>query len=164
MRSFIAFAVVTSSSLASLAACGGGAPAPAVTPPPAATPSSAAEVAAPAPPWSDAWSMDQKVAFMKTNVGPKMAALFQGVDAKKYADFGCQTCHGPDKKPAKDFLPHLTMKGGKLTCFADKPELSKFMAEKVSPTMADTLGLPHFNPETHEGFGCGGCHTIDVQK
>jgi hypothetical protein len=56
------------------------------------------------------------------------------------------------------------MKGGKLTCFADKPELSKFMAEKVSPTMADTLGLPHFNPETHEGFGCGGCHTIDVQK
>lgn len=171
--SFIALTLV-GSSLAIFAACGGGTPA-ANVPPPAPSASASAvesaapvasaapEVVAPAAPWSDTWSMDQKVAFMKANVMPKLGPLFQAVDAKKYADFGCTTCHGPDKKEPKAFLPHLTMKGGKLTCFAEKPEVSKFMAEKVSPAMADALGLPHYDPKTQKGFGCGGCHVIDMK-
>jgi hypothetical protein len=60
----------------------------------------------------------------------------------------------------KDFLPKLTFKDGKLTAFADKPEISKFMAEQVTPHMAAALGLPPFDMKTHTGFGCNGCHTV----
>jgi hypothetical protein len=175
--SFIALTLV-GSSLAIFAACGGGTPAataPTTTPsasasavesaaPVASASAAPAEVVAPAAPWSDAWSLDQKVAFMKAAVMPKLGPIFQAVDAKKYADFGCKTCHGPDKKEPKAFLPHLTFKNGKLTCFAEKPEVSKFMMEKVSPAMADALGEPHYDPKTQKGFGCGGCHTIDMVK
>jgi NAD(P)-dependent dehydrogenase (short-subunit alcohol dehydrogenase family) len=45
--------------------------------------------------------------------------------------------------------------------FKDKPEIAKWMVDAVSPQMADAMGLPHYDPKTHQGFGCGGCHTID---
>ncbi len=189
MRSSLLALTLVGSSLAILAACGGGTPA-ANAPTPAASASSAPSVSAPASasaepiasaaptasappaasasavvappaPWSDSWSLEQKVAFMKQVVVPKMQPIFQGADPKKYADFSCKTCHGPDKKEPPKFLPHLAMKGGKLTAFAEKPQVSKFMMEKVSPAMADALGLPHFDMKTHQGFGCAGCHTID---
>lgn len=172
--SFIALTLV-GSSLAIFAACGGGTPAANTPAPEPSTSASAVEsaapvasapapVVAPAAPWSDGWSMDQKVAFMKANVMPKMGPIFQAADAKKYGDFTCKTCHGPDNKEPKAFLPHLTLKGGKLTCFAEKPEVSKFMMEKIAPAMADALGEPHYDPKTQKGFGCGGCHTIDIVK
>ncbi len=183
MRSSFFALTLVGSSLAIFAACGGGTPAataPTTAPSASAStvesaaPSAVAvaptasaaptEVAAPAGPWSDKWSIPEQVAFMKANVMPKLGPIFQAADAKKYGDFGCKTCHGPDKKAPKDFLPHLTFKGGKLTCFAEKPEVSKFMMEKVSPAMADSLGLPHYDPKTQKGFGCGGCHTIDMAK
>jgi hypothetical protein len=75
----------------------------------------------------------------------------------------CKTCHGPAYKEPKEFLPHLTMKDGKITAFAEKPEVSKFMAEKVVPEMAAAMGQPPYDPATHKGFGCGGCHTIDMK-
>jgi len=25
------------------------------------------------------------------------------------------------------------------------------------------MGLKPYDPATHEGFGCGGCHTIDMK-
>jgi cytochrome c551/c552 len=50
-----------------------------------------------------------------------------------------------------------------MTAFADKPEVAKFMAEKVVPEMAATLGEPPYDMTTHKGFGCGGCHTIDMK-
>lgn len=106
-------------------------------------------------------SKDQKAAFMKQKVMPPLSKTFQTANAKHYADFSCKSCHGPDYKEPKDFLPHLTMKGGTLTAFAEKPEVSKFMAEKVVPEMASAMGLEPYDPKTHKGFGCGGCHTID---
>jgi cytochrome c551/c552 len=100
---------------------------------------------------------DEQVAFMKARVMPRMSKVFTKTETT------CKTCHGPAYKEPKEFLPHLTMKDGKITAFAEKPEVSKFMAEKVVPEMAAAMGQPPYDPATHKGFGCGGCHTIDMK-
>jgi hypothetical protein len=153
------------------AACGGGTPEPG-TPsgapsgaPSAATPADSSASAAPAGPsvWTDGMSRPQQVAFMKQNVVPRMSKAFQGHDAAKYTSFDCKTCHGPSLGMPKDFLPHLTFQGGKITSFADKPEMSKFMHEVVEPEMAAAMGQPVYDPATQKGFGCNGCHAVDMK-
>ena len=97
---------------------------------------------------------------MKKYVVPEMEPIFKAYNAKRYEKFGCKTCHGPKFQEPKDYLPKLTFKDGKLTAFADKPEISKFMAEQVTPHMASAMGLKPFDMATHTGFGCNGCHTV----
>lgn len=106
---------------------------------------------------------DQQVAFMKKNVVPEMAPVFKGYDAKRYSEFGCKTCHGPKFKEPKEYLPKLTFKDGKLVSPSDEPELAKFMSEQVVPHMAAAMGLKPYDMTTHTGFGCGGCHTVQVK-
>jgi hypothetical protein len=107
---------------------------------------------------------DQQVAFMKKNVVPEMGPVFKAYDAKRYAEFGCKTCHGPKFKLPKDYLPKLIFsKEGKLVSPADEPELAKFMGEQVMPHMAAAMGLKPFDMTTHTGFGCGGCHTVQMK-
>jgi hypothetical protein len=169
-----------------LAACGGSpAPAPEAPPPPAATPAAPeapaaptaeakpAETAAPAAPeapaapahdvWSKDMTKDQQVAFMKKNVVPEMEPVFKAFDAKRYDKFSCKTCHGPAFKDPHAFLPKLTLKDGKMVEFEKKPEISKFMAEQVVPHMATAMGMKPYDPATKEGFGCGGCHTVNMK-
>jgi hypothetical protein len=158
--------------LAFAAACGGAPATPATpsSPAPEASSAPAADAAAPtaaAPAatasgetWSNDWPKDRQIAFMKKNVLPRLGKVFKAQDTTHYADFGCKTCHGPAYKNPHDFLPKLTLKDGKLTAFADKPEISKFMAQSVVPEMASAMGEPPFDPTTQKGFGCGGCHTI----
>jgi hypothetical protein len=133
-------------------------------PKPAETAAAPAAPEAPPPPahdiWSDGFTKDQAVAFMKKNVVPEMEPVFKGYDAKRYEKFSCKTCHGPKYQVPKDFLPKLTFKDGKITAFASKPEISKFMAEQVVPHMATAMGLKPFDMATHSGFGCNGCHTV----
>jgi hypothetical protein len=162
--------------LALVPACGGAQPAePAPPPGPEAAPATpeppAAETApaetAPAQPAAeekvkfDDMEPAQKLQLMKTVVAPEMGKLFQSVDAEKYKDFGCVTCHGPGAKDGKFDMPSASIP--KLpkdiaSVFKSKPEVAKFMAEQVVPKMAGILGEEPYNPETHEGFGCGGCH------
>jgi cytochrome c553 len=106
---------------------------------------------------------DQQAAFMKKNVMPNMKPVFQAHDATRYANFSCKTCHGPEFKDPHEYLPKLTMKDGKLTAFAEKPEVAKFMAEQVAPKMAAAMGLPPFDMKTKQGFGCPGCHTVEMK-
>ena len=113
--------------------------------------------------WAEAKTKEQKAAFMKANVQPRMAAVFQAADPEHYKDFGCKNCHGPNWKLPKDFLPELTVKDGKLTAMEEKPAVAKFMAEKVVPEMASIVGMQPYNPETKEGFGCMGCHKVNMQ-
>jgi hypothetical protein len=127
---------------------------------PAASSAAPAKAELPAE-WTEGMSKDQQVAFMKAKVMPKMGPAFQKHDGKRYAEFSCKTCHGPNYKEPKEFLPKLTMKGGKITAFADKPAVSKFMAEVVVPEMASAMGKKPYDPATHQGFGCAGCHTIE---
>jgi hypothetical protein len=103
------------------------------------------------------------MAFMTKNIVPAMSPVFKAQDATHYAAFGCKTCHGPEYKDPREFLPHLTMKGGNLTAFAEKPEISAFMAKSVVPAMATAMGLPPYDMQTHQGFGCAGCHTVDMK-
>ena len=138
-----------------LVACGGATPPPAATPPSAATPSILQKT------WSHDLSDAEKLAFMKTRVMPAMREAFQGHDATRYAGFSCATCHGPEGKEPYQYLPHLTMRKGKLTAFAEKPAVSRFMAEVVTPKMAAAMGRPLYDPATLLGFGCAGCHAVD---
>jgi hypothetical protein len=173
-------------SLVAAAACGGSAPPPAAAPAGAPTDTSAAAAsAAPAsssgaaaPASSSAggsdnvtvpatWSKDlpkpQQGAFMKANVVPPLSAAFKAHDATKYGDFGCKTCHGHPFADPHDFLPHLTFSGGAITQFKDKPEMSKWMHEVVEPTMAKAMGQQPYDMKTNTGFGCKGCHTVDMK-
>ena len=160
MRSTISW-VVLSVVVASASACK---KEPSTPPQPtssAAEPAPSAEVVIPAT-WSDDMAKEQKVAFMKKKVVPATAPVFQAQDPEAKA-FGCKSCHGPEMKDPQEFLPKLTMKDGKITSFADKPEVSKFMMEKVVPAMASAMGMQPFDPATKQGFGCGGCHAVDMQ-
>jgi hypothetical protein len=146
------------------AACGGGGAETHPTTAPtssasASTTASAAPTEAPTA-WSDSMSKEQQAAFMKAKVVPTMGPIFQEHDKARYGEFSCKTCHGPAFKVPKDFLPKLTMKDGKLAAFTEKPEMAKWMAEKVMPAMRTAMGGQPYDPATHTGFGCNGCHEI----
>lgn len=142
------------------AACAATQEQPAKAPDPAPTAAAASDEVPSPESWDQAVTKEQKIAFMKAKVVPALAPVFKESDPSGYADFGCKTCHGPEYKATTEFLADLELKNNQLTAFTEDPEVSKFMAEKVVPKMAEVLGKPAYNPETHTGFGCGGCHTI----
>ena len=169
------FAPFVLGTLVATSGCGGASPPPTeptepAPPDPVGEPttepqaSEPAPTEAPAPP--DAWSADlskeQKQAFMQAHVVPKMGAVFKSMSAERYAEFGCGTCHGPEWKLPKDYLPELTMKDGKFTAMKDKAQVVEFMMTKVVPEMASILGQQPFDPKTNTGFGCAGCHTVKM--
>lgn len=121
------------------------------------------EVVSPAT-WAEATTNELKGAFMKAHVVPKMGPLFQAFDAGEYKEFGCKTCHGdPFNEHPPEFLPTLTIQGGKVLEDAEHPGIAKFMGEKVAPEMAAILGKQPYDPKTQEGFGCKGCHIIEMK-
>ena len=75
------------------AACGGKA-APATTTTSTPPPSEEKQVTLPEGVAFEQLDQDQRVEFMKQKVVPAMKPIFQNHDAKKFADFGCKTCHG----------------------------------------------------------------------
>jgi hypothetical protein len=140
-------------------------PAPKATPSASASSASSADAkpAAPAQPMFATLSTDKKAEVMLTKVVPNVGKEFKAHDSKKFEKFGCATCHGPQKKddPHK-VLPKLTLSNGGFEKLAKaKPEMMKFMSEKVVPTMADALGEKPYDPATKQGFGCAGCHTVN---
>ncbi len=111
----------------------------------------------------DTLPKDKKVEIMMTKVVPNVGKDFKEFNAKRYEKFGCATCHGPNKKSdPHDVLPKLTMSNGGAEKLAkSKPEIMKFMSEKVVPHMAEAMGEHAYDPATKQGFGCAGCHTIN---
>ncbi len=108
---------------------------------------------------------DQKLAFMKSTVMPKMKEDFVAFDGKRFADMNCKTCHGDGAtdgsfkmpNPKLPFVPSTKEGFDKLT--KKKPAMVKFMEEKVEPDMANLLGEPAYDPKTQQGFSCHNCHT-----
>ena len=156
----------------STAGCGGRQPeakAPdttqAGTPSPSTAATETSPTGAPAKPWK-AMAIGEKKMHMKTVVMPKMTSLFQSFDAKKFDNVTCVTCHGKGAKngqfvmPNPD-LPKLSAANGFKKHMDKDPAMTKFMMEKVVGAMAGTLGVPAYDPATHQGFGCGGCHTME---
>jgi hypothetical protein len=154
---------------AAMFACGGS-QAPAAAPGGETPPAVSGEPAAEAPPaagadmvWKDDMSTKDKAAFMKAKVMPEMGKVFKDHDATKYANFSCKTCHGADMKPKPvQALPELHMKDGKLVENDKMPEMVKFMHEEVAPKMAAVFGKEPYDPKTNSGFGCGGCHKMNM--
>ena len=175
--------------LAFVAACGGEPPppaeqpapagsaaasaAPATSAPPVETPPAAASAAVETPPavtqpgpgdW-DKWSHDQKLAWMKEGVMPKMKQVFQDFDGTKYADVRCTLCHGAGAKDGSFKMPNPDLPKLPGTMAGFKPYAAKhkkmfeFMAKQVVPTMASLLGEPPHDMKTNTGFGCMECHT-----
>jgi len=114
--------------------------------------------------WKD-MSHDDRLAYMKHTVMPKMKDEFVSYDAKRFADMNCKTCHGDGaadgsfKMPNAKLPPVPSTPDGFKKLMAKKPEACKFMMEKVEPDMAGLLNEQPFDVKTMQGFGCHGCHT-----
>jgi hypothetical protein len=148
-----------------LVACGSKSPAPA-EPEPAALVTSTPKETAPPPlpdkPFEEL-DQDQRAQFMKEKVVPAMEPIFKNHDPKKYAEFGCVTCHGEQAKQGHFDMPNPDLP--KLD-FANKTAMAKFekedmewMGKEVKPTMAKLLSKPEMGPDQPKGFGCLHCHT-----
>jgi hypothetical protein len=114
--------------------------------------------------WAD-MSPEQRGEYMANVVVPRMRPLFQAYDAEEFADFGCPTCHGANAHEVGFHMPnglHPLNPAQIPSMFeSEDPEvqrLAQFMGGQVLPAMAELLGTQPYNPETHEGFGCLGCH------
>jgi hypothetical protein len=153
---------------ASAAEVASAAPSASAAPEASAVASASEPAAPPGPPgdgdWTGKWSHDWKMAYMKSDVMPKMAELFKGFDAKHYSDMKCKACHGAGaedgsfKMPNPE-LPKLDIKHGLKADKAKHPKAVKFMMEKVEVQMAGLLGEKPFDMKTKQGFGCLNCHT-----
>lgn len=119
-------------------------------------------------PWKDMTPV-QRARYMTKVVTPKMREVFQAYDPKHYAKVNCATCHGKSAKERKFKMPSPDLpalpaseKVFMETVMKEKPDVVKFMGEKVSPTMAVLLGRPAFDPAKPDpnAFSCNGCHTL----
>ena len=142
-----------------LAACGSKPPPPTTPPPPVAT------AVLPDVPF-DQLDPEQQVQFMKQKVVPAMKPMFQNHDGKKFAEFGCKTCHGKQVDDGHYDMPNAELP--KLVFKEFKAGTSKFakadvewMAKEVKPTMAKLLQLPEFTPDRPNGFACNACHPTE---
>jgi hypothetical protein len=151
-----------------VAACGGSS-APAAAPAPASSGAAAGGSADNAPPPSGKWNdmnRDQRMAYMKKVVMPKMKELFVTFDAKEFDHFTCMTCHGGGAKDGSfkmpnPELPKLNPEGQFKKHMEKHPEATKFMMTKVLPEMAGLLHTEPYDPQKKIGFGCFGCHAIE---
>jgi hypothetical protein len=103
---------------------------------------------------------DQRIAFMKQKVVPTMKPIFQNHDAKKFAEFGCKTCHGEQAKEGHFDMPNPKL--SKLN-FADMSKFKKedidWMHNEVWPTMGKLVQQELYSKDNPKGFGCFECHT-----
>lgn len=147
--------VLSSVVLAALTACGSKSPAP-------TSPTTDAVVALPDVAF-DKLDHDQRIAFMRQKVMPVMKPIFVGHDAKDFAEFGCQTCHGAEAKDGHFDMPNAKLP--KLN-FKDMTKWKQadldWMKNEVTPAMAKLLGEPMYSEQNPKGFGCLGCHTMEA--
>jgi hypothetical protein len=104
----------------------------------------------------------QRIQFMEEKVLPTMEPLFKAHDPKKFADFGCKTCHGAGVKDDKYDMPNdkLPKLFGPSMPKYEKEDVD-FMSKTVKPTMAKLLKQPEMSKDNPKGFGCLECHTAE---
>ena len=110
----------------------------------------------------DSLDHEQRIQFMKEKVVPTMEPLFKNHDAKKFAEFGCKTCHGEGADAGKFDMPNEKLPklfGPSMDKF--KKEDVEWMGKEIKPTMAALLQQPEMSKENPKGFGCLECHTAE---
>lgn len=137
--------------IALLAACGSKSPSP--TGPGSATP------ALPDVPF-DKLSHEQKAELMQDKVVPALEPVFKQHDAKRFAEFGCETCHGKGAEQRHFRMPNPELPQLSRDMSKFKKEDIEWMATQVKPAMAKVLQLKEWTPEDQTGFGCSGCHSV----
>jgi hypothetical protein len=118
------------------------------------------DLGAPDVPWHGK-NRDERRAFMGAHVEPTMRHLFQEFDKKNYADFSCETCHGPDMETVDFKMPNG------LYTLSDKDTLEEaasydktttnFMTMEVVPAFAKLLADKPSDPGG-AGVSCFTCH------
>ncbi len=137
-------------------ACGGAPHASASAPPPAVGTVAASS-------WKKL-SWEDRHDVMTFAVLPNMARAFQRFRGASAPDMTCRTCHGADAEKVAYEMPHgLPALDPRHMPSVDSPDpkearIAKFMFDEVTPQMADLLGVPLYDPETHARFGCFSCH------
>lgn len=118
----------------------------------------------PPKPWPE-MSHDDRLDYMATVVYPLMEEKFLAFDAERFADFGCETCHGDDasdrdyKMPSNDLMAlHPTGSEEQIEVVRTMRPMAVFMFNDVVPTMRTLLGAPEFDVATGTGFSCYTCH------
>jgi len=110
--------------------------------------------------WAD-MTPEQRGAYMRDTVVPTMAPLFQAVDAERYAEFDCRTCHGENARDVHFQMPngvHPLNPTDIPAVFQSDEPMDQLMTQSVWPRMAELLGEEQFDPETGAGFSCMNCH------
>lgn len=135
-------------------------------PPPETTGSEGTADVIPSPPmaWAE-MSDEDKGAWMRDEVLPRMTTMFQDFDGERYASVTCATCHGAGvgsgnfEMPTND-LPALPATGTpEQQAMVDQyTEMATFMFQGVLPAMQTLVGAEPYNEETQEGFSCYSCH------
>lgn len=143
-----------------LAACGGGQPAEDAssvdTTSEAATSSEGGGATQAQLAWAD-MNREQRMEYMGLAVLPEMKKVFQAADPEGYKDFKCQTCHGADMQAVDYKMPNglfaLTQPDPMPDALEYDAKTAQFMAEQVTPKMAELLG-----GEPGKTFTCFNCH------
>jgi hypothetical protein len=114
--------------------------------------------------WKD-MNHDERMAYMKKTVFPRMRAEFAAFDPKDFGEMNCATCHGDGAKDKTFKMPNPKLpklpgsEEGFKKLSEEHPDVTRFMMTKVVPQMAAFLGEEPYDPKTHQGFGCFRCHT-----
>lgn len=109
--------------------------------------------------WKD-MNREQRLEYMGVTVMPAMKALFQEYDPEGYAEFKCQTCHGEDMEQADFEMPnglYALPAADPITAAKEyDAEVTAFMLEKLTPKMAELLGM-----QPGEEMTCMSCHEAE---
>lgn len=107
----------------------------------------------------DEMNHETRIAYMKHRVVPTMTPIFQRHDSQKFANFGCETCHGPAAREGDFIMPNdaLPKIGKDVMNKFDRADID-WMLTEVKPTMARLLKQPEWSPANPTGFDCFGCH------
>jgi hypothetical protein len=110
----------------------------------------------------DEMAEDERMTHMKTVVAPRMKSMFQEFDGERFADFSCETCHGPGAAEETYALPNPELPQLDESKYYKKhreatPEMVDFMWKEVEPTMAELLGVTH---GMKGDMNCSSCHVV----
>lgn len=110
----------------------------------------------------DSLDHEQRIQFMKEKVVPTMEPLFKNHDPKRFAEFGCKTCHGEGAMEGKFDMPNEKLPklfGPSMDTY--KKEDVEWMGKEIKPAMAALLEQPEMTKDNPQGFGCLECHTAE---